>query len=68
MSKSNSSNAGSYFFEIPPHIVYDSKQTPHKCPICEGTGLVPAGFYEYLLNTISTTPEQCKPCSGTGVI
>ena len=42
----------------------------HKCPVCEGKGQVPAGFY--YLNTspsvINTSPETCRSCGGKGII
>ncbi len=41
--------------------------TIQKCPICEGRGLVPCGFYSGPLQT-STTPEQCQPCRGAGIL
>jgi len=44
---------------------------PYKCPICEGKGIVPAGFYTgqccvRLLH--STKQEKCKSCDGEGII
>jgi len=41
-----------------------------KCPVCEGRGNVPVGFYNpYGLGTVSsTTPEECKTCHGSGII
>jgi hypothetical protein len=47
-------------------------QVPYCCPICNGKGIVPQGFYStgydggYLSN--STTPDTCKSCGGTGII
>ncbi len=42
----------------------------YKCPVCEGRGQVPAGFYHtYHSGTVvNTCPETCKSCSGKGVI
>lgn len=42
-----------------------------KCPVCNGTGKVPLGFYD--LNSINNklTPtwgEVCRSCHGKGVI
>lgn len=45
--------------------------TPHRCPICNGTGLVPNGFYMQTSgnwSTSSTIPEQCRSCGGTGIV
>jgi predicted methyltransferase len=45
---------------------------PHKCPVCNGTGLVPNGFYLAIgannLTTSSVEPEQCRSCKGTGIV
>jgi RecJ-like exonuclease len=43
------------------------------CPVCNGNGLVPAGFYNQAGSqesymTSSTTPETCKSCKGKGYI
>lgn len=42
----------------------------HKCPVCEGRGLVPAGFYyqNSLPTAVNTCPETCRSCNGKGVI
>lgn len=40
---------------------------PHRCPICNGTCSVPAGFYTCGVSA-STSPEPCRACKGTGVI
>lgn len=44
---------------------------PYKCPVCDGRGFVPNGFYntttqEYV--SVNTTPETCRSCGGTGVV
>jgi len=44
---------------------------PHCCPVCEGKGIVPNGFYLYPQQeyaTTSTAPEMCKACCGKGYI
>lgn len=45
------------------------RRVPYKCPVCEGKGVVPAGFYEscggYLTNISSIT---CQSCDGTGIV
>lgn len=45
--------------------------TPYVCPVCNGNGLVPNGFYlqtSGCWSTSSTEPEQCRSCGGTGVV
>lgn len=42
-----------------------------RCPVCGGSGHVPAGFYLGTGPTITTSssmPEQCRSCNGTGVV
>lgn len=43
---------------------------PYKCPICNGSGIVPGGFYLSTGNfTVSDrTTEPCRACNGTGVL
>jgi DnaJ-class molecular chaperone len=44
---------------------------PHKCPICQGVGVVPNGFYNQYSaqwSSSSATPETCRTCNGTGII
>jgi len=46
-------------------------RTPHKCPICNGRGIVSNGFYsatEECWSTTSADPEKCRSCSGQGVV
>lgn len=44
----------------------------YKCPVCQGTGLVPNGFYSNpgmpTYSSTSTSPETCKSCNGTGIV
>jgi len=44
----------------------------YTCPVCNGRGLVPNGFYTAIgvqyYSSSSTTPEKCKSCNGTGVV
>lgn len=45
--------------------------TPHTCPVCNGNGLVPNGFYRQTSGTWSTsdsTPEKCRTCNGIGIV
>ena len=45
-----------------------------RCPICEGTGNVPGGFYQSTWahngqTTVSNNSiEVCKACKGTGIV
>lgn len=46
-------------------------KTPFKCPVCNGTKVVPNGFYNSTsgyYTTNSTTPEPCQSCNGTGIV
>ena len=46
--------------------------TTSKCPVCNGTGLVPNGFYTAIganeWTTNSSQPETCKSCGGKGYL
>lgn len=60
-------------FHIEYEKVYNQIQTPirpFKCPICNGKGIVPAGFYTSITyNWISAnTSEKCRTCNGQGII
>ncbi len=41
--------------------------TAEKCPVCEGRGTLPGGFYEPAASTVAP-PETCRSCGGRGVI
>ncbi len=46
---------------------------PHLCPVCNGKGIVPNGFYLYTTSELgygntSVTPEICRTCMGKGII
>ena len=47
---------------------------PHKCPVCNGRGVVEGGFYnppmshEYRPTTTTPTTEICKSCNGQGIL
>ena len=45
-------------------------EQPFKCPICEGKGIVPGGFYTATGETWTSdrTTEICRACSGTGLV
>ena len=45
--------------------------TPHRCPVCGGSGVVPNGFYRQSNGewvSSSTAPEICRSCNGTGIV
>jgi hypothetical protein len=39
-----------------------------RCPVCEGRGNVPAGFYTRAAGASSTAPEVCQTCDGQGIL
>ncbi len=42
-----------------------------RCPVCNGNGLVPNGFYRQTTGdwtSSSATPEKCRTCDGKGYI
>ena len=41
--------------------------TPHRCPVCNGSGLVLAGFYSPPA-TSSLSDPMCRSCNGSGVL
>lgn len=43
---------------------------PYKCPICNGKGIVPGGFYLSVSGYCSSTntSEMCRQCQGSGII
>ena len=44
---------------------------PYKCPVCEGRGMVPGGFYDILPNNTTLSypaPVSCRSCGGTGIL
>lgn len=49
----------------PPPMRFGEKR-PWRCPVCEGRGSVPAGFYTNGIST-STSNEKCRSCED-GVI
>ena len=46
----------------------------YKCPVCNGRGFVPPGFYSWFgdgqcgWSVKNAYPEVCRSCSGTGVV
>ena len=47
-----------------------NEKKPHKCPVCNGKGLLPCGFYNLSSKGILSDEliEQCKTCKGEGII
>lgn len=46
---------------------------PNKCPICQGSGNVPGGFYDSTPGHVETwtsnrSIDKCKACYGSGII
>lgn len=42
-----------------------------KCPVCNGRGFVPNGFYSTTNESwysSSTAPETCRTCNGSGMV
>lgn len=53
-----------------PEPIYQSR-TPYKCPICEGRGHVPGGWYQSTGNSwvsSGTAFDLCKTCNGEGIV
>ncbi len=47
------------------------QRAPFRCPICNGKGIVPNGFYssaEGYGTTTDATPETCRTCNGEGIV
>ena len=42
------------------------------CPVCQGHGIVPHGFYQYpagqQFGDVRGDPERCRVCAGTGMV
>ncbi|MBD3627629.1 hypothetical protein [Cyclobacterium sp.] len=48
-----------------------NQTTAHRCPVCNGNGLVPNGFYHQTTGEWSTSsiePEMCQSCNGSGIV
>lgn len=52
-------------------VTEQTGKKPYVCPVCNGTGNVPSGFYSRtgkMWSTTTMTPEPCRSCDGRGVI
>ena len=50
-------------------ITPSAAMVPHRCPVCDGRGLLSAGFYSQGASTSDTTAwEACRSCSGGGIV
>lgn len=56
--------------QVPYGWEMTASMTPKKCPVCDGKGIVPNGFYNFNINytAISTSPEKCRTCDGKGIL
>jgi hypothetical protein len=45
-------------------VQVSSGKTPHKCPVCQGSGRV----YGYLTTTAGAQSTECHACGGKGVL
>lgn len=52
------------------YVVSQNQGTPHRCPICNGSGIVSPGFYNSTsgFSTSNASSEPCRQCCGTGII
>ena len=39
-----------------------------KCPVCEGRGVLPHGFYGRGQYSTSDSSETCRSCQGSGIV
>lgn len=46
------------------------EQKPYICPVCNGRGLVPHGFYntQSYYSSTDVTEEICRSCGGSGIV
>lgn len=45
-------------------------RVPHRCPVCDGKGRVPSGFYapEGTVRLDEPRMEVCRSCFGSGIV
>ena len=63
-------NTDPSMFLYPTVTPYIPPTLPYRCPVCQGRGSVPIGFYNYDGGgmSTSTTPEICRACGGRGIV
>jgi len=52
-------------------LIIKEESGPYTCPVCNGNGLVPNGFYTQTSGqwgSTDATPEKCRSCNGTGIV
>ena len=68
LENENSNEAEKPQLNIP---VVSKSLAPHRCPVCNGNGLVANGFYMQTSgywSTTNITPETCCSCNGSGIV
>ncbi len=68
---------GQWFVELPDENGRKDERrktdgrAPYRCPVCNGNGMVPNGFYSSTTGqwgSTATSAEECRSCRGTGVV
>jgi hypothetical protein len=72
MTKNSTCHSNAMFPQL-GKIEILSSETPHKCPVCGGSGRVRSGFYERDVDYYSGSSgemwtEMCRACQGTGIL
>lgn len=47
------------------------RKAPHRCPVCDGKGHVPPGFYDVVPGIPMSNDlglDRCKSCAGAGIV
>lgn len=59
---------------LPPKVGYNVQPqttiSPYVCPVCQGRGIVPYGFYSTGESSTSSSAadEKCRSCNGNGIL
>ena len=51
-----------------PESKRTTKQVAQRCPVCEGRGSLPCGFYSGATSATSLNADECRTCWGSGVL